>query len=234
MFPDEEMLGVDLMIPDVEYVRERVSKLRGILITHGHEDHVGALPYMLPVLRLPNGKLPPVFCTQLTRGLISLKLDEHHLLNEADLRLVHAGDVVKLGKVSAEWVHITHSIPDATSIAVTTPFGVVLHTGDFKFDHTPVMGAPPDLTRLAELGREGIMLLFSDSTYADRQGYTPSELVISEVLERTMATAPRAGHRGHVRLADIAHPAGGGRGHEQRAPGVRDRPQHDAQHRDGD
>jgi ribonuclease J len=190
MFPDEEMLGVDLIIPDVGYVRERVNKLRGILITHGHEDHVGALPYMLPALRLPNGKLPPVFCTQLTRGLISLKLDEHHLLNEADLRLVHPGDVVKLGKFSAEWVHITHSIPDSTSIAVTTPFGLVLHTGDFKFDHTPVMGDPPDLTRLAELGRQGVLLLFSDSTYADRTGYTASEVVVSEVLDRTMATAP--------------------------------------------
>jgi ribonuclease J len=155
MFPDEEMLGVDLIIPDVGYVRERLNKLRGILITHGHEDHVGALPYMLPALRLPNGKLPPVYCTQLTRGLISLKLDEHHLLNEADLRLVRPGSVVKLGRLSAEWVHITHSIPDATSIALTTPFGVVLHSGDFKFDHTPVMGAPPDLTRLAELGRQG-------------------------------------------------------------------------------
>ncbi|HEY8766444.1 MAG TPA: ribonuclease J [Dehalococcoidia bacterium] len=190
MFPDEEMLGVDLIIPDVGYVRERLNKLRGILITHGHEDHVGALPYMLPALRLPNGKLPPVFCTQLTRGLISLKLDEHHLLGEADLRLVRPGSVVKLGRLSAEWVHITHSIPDATSIAVTTPFGVVLHSGDFKFDHTPVMGDPPDLTRIAELGRNGVLLLFSDSTYADRAGYTPSEVVVSEVLDRTMATAP--------------------------------------------
>jgi ribonuclease J len=190
MFPDEEMLGVDLIIPDVGYVKERLNKLRGILITHGHEDHVGALPYMLPALRLPNGKLPPVYCTQLTRGLISLKLDEHHLMAEADLRLVRPGSVVKLGRLSAEWVHITHSIPDATSIALTTPFGVVLHSGDFKFDHTPVMGDPPDLTRIAELGRDGVLLLFSDSTYADRAGYTPSEVVVSEVLDRTMATAP--------------------------------------------
>ncbi len=190
MFPDEEMLGVDLIIPDVGYVKERLNKLRGILITHGHEDHVGALPYMLPALRLPNGKLPPVYCTQLTRGLISLKLEEHHLMAEADLRLVRPGSVVKLGRLSAEWVHITHSIPDATSIALTTPFGVVLHSGDFKFDHTPVMGDPPDLTRIAELGRDGILLLFSDSTYADRAGYTPSEVVVSEVLDRTMATAP--------------------------------------------
>lgn len=189
MFPDEEMLGVDLIIPDVSYVKQRLNKLRGILITHGHEDHVGALPYMLPALRLPNGKLPPVYLTQLTKGLVSLKLDEHHLLKSADLRQVSPGSVVKLGKFSAEWVHITHSIPDATSIAVTTPFGTVLHTGDFKFDHTPIMGGPPDLTRIAELGREGILLLFSDSTYADTPGYTPSEVVVSETLDRIIAKA---------------------------------------------
>jgi ribonuclease J len=189
MFPDEEMLGVDLIIPDVSYVKQRLNKLRGILITHGHEDHVGALPYVLPALRLPNGKLPPVFLTQLTKGLVSLKLDEHHLLKSADLRQVSPGTVVKLGKFTAEWVHITHSIPDATSIAVTTPFGTVLHTGDFKFDHTPVMGGPPDLTRIAELGREGILLLFSDSTYADTPGYTPSEVVVSETLDRIIAKA---------------------------------------------
>jgi len=189
MFPDEEMLGVDLIIPDISYVKSRLNKLRGILITHGHEDHVGALPYLLPALRLPNGKLPPVFLTQLTKGLVSLKLDEHHLLKSADLRMVHPGSIVKLGKFTAEWVHITHSIPDATSIAVTTPFGVVLHTGDFKFDHTPIMGGPPDLTRIAELGRAGILLLFSDSTYADTPGYTPSEVVVSETLDRIIAKA---------------------------------------------
>jgi ribonuclease J len=189
MFPDEEMLGVDLVIPDVTYVAERLHKLRGILITHGHEDHVGALPYLLPKLRLPNGKLPPVFCTPLTRGLISVKLDEHKLSKKADLRTVHAGQTVKLGRLTAEWVHITHSIPDATGIAVQTPMGTVFHTGDFKFDHTPVMGPPPDLLRIAELGRQGVLLLFSDSTYADTPGYTPSEQTINEPLERIMAKA---------------------------------------------
>ena len=167
MFPDEDMLGVDLVIPDVSYVEERIRKLRGILITHGHEDHVGGLPYVLPRLRLPSGRLPPVYCTRLTHGLISVKLEEHHLLEEADLRMVKAGERVKLGRLSAEFVHMTHSIPDSTAVAVTTPLGVVFHTGDFKFDHTPVMGEPPDLMRIAELGREGILLLFSDSTYAD-------------------------------------------------------------------
>ena len=190
MFPEEDMLGVDLVIPDVSYVEERLHKLRGILITHGHEDHTGALPYVLPRLRLPNGKLPPIYCTRLTRGLISVKLEEHKLQKEADLRIVRPGERIKLGRMTAEFVHMTHSIPDAAAIAVETPFGTVFHTGDFKFDHTPVMGDPPDLTRIAELGRQGILLLFSDSTYADSPGYTPSERSISETLDRIMANAP--------------------------------------------
>lgn len=144
MFPDEDMLGVDLVIPDVTYVQERLHKLRGILITHGHEDHVGALPYLLPKLRLPNGKLPPVFCTQLARGLIAVKLDEHRLMKKADLRMVRTGETVKLGGLPAEWVHTTHSIPDAAAIAVRTPLGLVFHTGDFKFDQTPATVLPPD------------------------------------------------------------------------------------------
>jgi len=190
MFPDEEMLGVDLVIPDVSYVIERIRKLRGILITHGHEDHTGALPYVLPRLRLPNGKMPPIYCTRLTRGLIAVKLEEHRLLKEADLRIVRPGERIKLGRFNAEFVHITHSIPDAAALAIQTPVGTVFHTGDFKFDHTPVMGEPPDLTRIAELGRQGVLLLFSDSTYADTVGYTPSERSISETLDRIMANAP--------------------------------------------
>jgi len=190
MFPDEEMLGVDLVIPDVSYVAERIRKLRGILITHGHEDHTGALPYVLPRLRLPNGRMPPIYCTRLTRGLIAVKLDEHHLLKQADLRVVRPGQRLKLGRFGAEFVHITHSIPDSAALAIQTPVGMVFHTGDFKFDHTPVMGEPPDLMRIAELGRQGVVLLFSDSTYADTAGYTPSERSISETLDRIMADAP--------------------------------------------
>jgi ribonuclease J len=190
MFPDEEMLGVDLVIPDVTYVADRIRKLRGILITHGHEDHTGALPYVLPRLRLPSGKLPTVYCTQLTQGLISVKLKEHHLLNEADLRIVHPGERVRLGKFNAEFVHVTHSIPDSAALSIETPLGTVFHTGDFKFDHTPVMGEPPDLQRIAEIGRAGVMLLLSDSTYADTAGYTPSEQLVSPTLDSVMANAP--------------------------------------------
>jgi len=190
MFPEEEMLGVDLVIPDVTYVEERVHKLRGILITHGHEDHTGALPYVLPKLRLPNGKLPPVFCTQLTHGLIDVKLREHKLAKQADIRIMRPGEHVKLGRFNVEFVHITHSIPDSSCLAIQTPVGLVFHTGDFKFDHTPVMGDPPDLSRIAELGRQGILLLLSDSTYADTPGYTPSEVTIADTLDRIMAEAP--------------------------------------------
>jgi ribonuclease J len=190
MFPDEEMLGVDLVIPDVSYVADRLHKLRGILITHGHEDHTGGLPYILQRLRMPNGKLPPIYCTRLTHGLIRVKLDEHKLGKKADLRMVQPGDRVTLGKFVAEFVHITHSIPDSAAIAIQTPFGVVFHTGDFKFDHTPIMGGPSDLTRIAEIGRQGVLLLLSDSTYADTAGYTPSEQSISETLDRIMVEAP--------------------------------------------
>lgn len=190
MFPEEEMLGVDLVIPDVTYVEERVHKLRGILITHGHEDHTGALPYVLQKLRLPGGKLPPVFCTRLTHGLIDVKLREHKLAKQSDVRIVRPGERVKLGRFNVEFVHITHSIPDSTSLAIQTPLGMVFHTGDFKFDHTPVMGDAPDLSRIAELGREGVLLLLSDSTYADTPGYTPSELTIADALDRIMSEAP--------------------------------------------
>ena len=189
MFPEEEMLGVDLVIPDVTYLKERIKKLRGILITHGHEDHVGGLPYILPELRLPGGKMPTVYCTPLTHGLISVKLEEHKLLKKASLQVVQPGDTVRLGKLTAEWVHTTHSIPDSTAIAVRTPLGTVFHTGDFKFDHTPAMGDPPDLMRIAQYGREGVLLLLSDSTYADTPGYTPSEMSITDTLDRIMATA---------------------------------------------
>ncbi|MDO8613083.1 MAG: ribonuclease J [Dehalococcoidia bacterium] len=199
MFPEEEMLGVDLVIPDVSYVAERIGKLRGILITHGHEDHTGALPYVLPQLQLPNGKLPPIYCTRLTHGLISVKLQEHKLAKRADLRMVQTGDSVRLGKFNAEFVRVTHSIPDSAGIMIRTPVGNVFHTGDFKLDHTPIMGEPTDLLRIAELGREGVMLLLSDSTYAETPGYTPSEYVVGDALDQIMAHSP-----GRVIIATFA------------------------------
>ena len=187
MFPEADMLGVDLVIPDVSYVANRIGKLRGIVITHGHEDHTGALPYVLPQLRLPNGKLPPIYCSRLTHGLISVKLHEHKLLKEADLHMVKMGQTVRLGKFTVEWVRVTHSIPDSAGLAIRTPAGNIFHTGDFKLDHTPIMGEPTDLLRIAELGREGVMLLLSDSTYAETPGYTASEYVVGDALDQIMA-----------------------------------------------
>jgi len=184
MFPQEEMLGVDLVIPDISYIRERQKKLRAIIITHGHEDHTGALPYVLRELRVP------IYCTRLTRGLISVKLKEHKLLKGADLRTVSPGEKISLGAFQVEFVRVTHSIPDSCGLAIRTPVGTVIHSGDFKLDHTPVMGEPTDLPRWAELGRQGVLLLLSDSTYAESPGYTPSEQVVGESLDRIMATAP--------------------------------------------
>ena len=187
MFPEEEMLGVDLVIPDISYVANRIKKLRGIVITHGHEDHTGALPYVLPHLRLPNGKSPPMYCTRLTHGLVSVKLQEHGLHKDADLRLIQTGESVRLGKFQVEFVRVTHSIPDSAGLAIRTPIGNIFHTGDFKLDHTPVMGEPTDLSRIAELGRQGVLLMLSDSTYAETPGYTASEYVVGEALEQIMA-----------------------------------------------
>ena len=184
MFPDDEMLGVDLIIPDVTYVIERQQKLRGILITHGHEDHIGALPYILPQLRKV-----PIYCTKLTRGLIAVKLKEHGILGQTMLKMVEPGERVELGRFEAEFINVTHSIPDSAAIVVRTPAGTVFHTGDFKFDHTPVTGNPTDLTRIAEVGREGVDLLLSDSTYAEIKGYTPSEVIVSSAFDRIMAAA---------------------------------------------
>jgi ribonuclease J len=184
MFPEEEMLGIDLVIPDVSYVERRRHKLRGIIITHGHEDHTGALPYVLP--RIP----APIYCTRLSRDLIAVKLREHGLLEQADLRVVNYGERIRLGAFTVEFVRVTHSIPDSAALAIETPLGLVFHTGDFKLDHTPVMGLPTDLQRIAQLGRQGVLLMLSDSTYADVPGYTPSERIVGETLWKIMATSP--------------------------------------------
>jgi ribonuclease J len=182
MFPEEEMLGVDLVVPDFDYLLKNREKLRGILITHGHEDHVGALPYLLRQLEAP------IYCTRLTGGLISVKLDEHKL-PESLVKVIDYYEPVPLGAFEAEFLPVAHSIPDAAAIAVRTPLGVVLHTGDFKLDHTPVMGQRTDLAYMAELGDEGVLLFLADSTYAEIEGYTPSEKMVGEALDTIMANA---------------------------------------------
>ena len=184
MFPKEEMLGIDLVIPDISYLLEKRDKIRGIIITHGHEDHIGALPYLLPQLNVP------VYSTKLTRGLISVKLKERKASSGAKLNVVPAGSQFALGKFKIELFPVCHSIPDAVGLIIYTPIGTIVHSGDFKLDYTPVSGKPTDLSRLAQLGAQGILLLLSDSTYAELPGYTPSERVVGETLDHIMADAP--------------------------------------------
>ena len=184
MFPEEDMLGVDLVIPDISYLLERRQKLRGIIITHGHEDHIGALPYILPQLDLP------IYATKLTHGLISVKLREHRYLKKATLRTIRSGTKFPLGNFKIEPFSVCHSIPDAVGLIIYTPVGTVVHSGDFKIDYTPVDGKATELAKLAQLGTQGVLLLLADSTYAELPGYTPSESVVGETLERIIAEAP--------------------------------------------
>ena len=184
MFPEEDMLGIDLVIPDISYLLENRERVRGIIITHGHEDHIGALPYVLPQLNMP------VYSTKLTQGLISVKLKERKWLAEAKLNVIPFGGVVTLGKFRVEFFPVCHSIPDAVGLIISTPVGTVVHSGDFKVDYTPVSGKPTELSRLAQLGAQGVLLLLSDSTYAELPGYTPSEKVVGETLDHIMADAP--------------------------------------------
>jgi len=184
MFPKADMLGVDLVLPDVTYLLENKDRVRAILITHGHEDHIGALPFVLRELNVP------VYAPPLAYDLVRVKLEEHGVLNGRDLHEIQPGDIVQLGDTTAEYFRVCHSIPDACGIALRTPSGLVLHTGDFKIDHTPVDGNPVDLQRIAELGQEGVFLLMSDSTYAEVPGHTPSEQVVGAALKHVVMDAP--------------------------------------------
>ena len=183
MFPKEDTPGVDMVIPDISYLLEKRQKLRGIIITHGHEDHIGALPYILPQLDLP------IYATKLAQGLISVKLKEHRHLKKASLRIIHPGTKFSLGNFKIEPFPVCHSIPDSVGLIIYTPAGMIVHSGDFKIDYTPVDGKPTELARLAQLGTQGVLLLLSDSTYAELQGYTPSESVVGETLDRIIAEA---------------------------------------------
>ena len=168
-FPDDDMYGIDVVIPDVSYLIKNQSKIRGIFITHGHEDHIGALPY---VLRSINA---PIYATRMSMGLIRLKLEEHRLLSKTKLITCEAGDVVKAGKFSVEFIHVNHSIADAVAFAIKCPVGTCVHTGDFKIDSTPIQGGMMDLARLGELGKEGVLALLADSTNVERSCFTRSE-----------------------------------------------------------
>jgi len=176
-FPEDEMLGIDLVIPDISYLEKNAEKVHGIILTHGHEDHIGALPYVLKRLNVP------VYGTELTLALVENKLLEHDMSNKADLRIVKQGQKIQLGPFKVEFIRCTHSIADAVSLAIETPVGTVFHTGDFKIDQTPIEGEPMDLARIAELGKKGILLLMADSTNVERPGYTMSERVVGDNLD---------------------------------------------------
>src|SRR5581483_5130993 len=194
MFPENEMLGIDLVIPDVTYLLDKTDRIRGWVITHGHEDHTGGLPYLLPQLNFP-----PLYGTGLTQGLIRVKLDEHHLLDQTERHVVQAGDCLQLGVFSVEVFQVCHSIPDSVGVAVHTPVGTIVHTGDFKLDHTPVDGKLTDFAKLAQLSAEGVLALFSDSTRVEAPGYTPSEKIVSDTLDTVFANAS-----GRIILATFA------------------------------
>lgn len=193
MFPEEGMLGIDFVIPDITYLVENVDRVKAILITHGHEDHIGALPYVLQELDVP------VYASRLTHGLITVKLREHKLLADSRLNVIEPHEPFGIGKLKVEFFRVCHSIPDAMGVAIRTPLGTVIHTGDFKIDHTPVDGKSTDFTSLARIVDEGALLLCSDSTYAEVEGYTLSEQLVGETLDRVIGDAD-----GRVMVATFA------------------------------
>ena len=183
MFPSEETPGVDLLVPDISYLLERQQNVRGIVITHGHEDHIGALPYILPRLA------PPIYATRFTRELILVGLKQRGVKTDAKLNLVGPGSRITLGSFTVEFFSVCHSIPDCVGLIIHTPRGIVVHSGDFKIDHTPVISEATNFSQLASLGAKGVLLLFSDSTYVELPGYTPSEGVVSDTLDRIVSQA---------------------------------------------
>lgn len=182
-FPDPDMLGVDLVIPDFTYVEQNIDKIKGIFITHGHEDHIGGLPFLLKNMNIP------VYGTKLTIGLIKGKLSEHKILDKAKLNEIKPKDKIKLGCFEVEAIHVNHSIPDALALAITTPAGVILQTGDFKIDTTPIDGDVIDLARISRLGEKGVLCLLSDLTNAQRPGFTSSERTVGESFANLFAKA---------------------------------------------
>lgn len=193
MFPENDMLGVDYIIPDFQYVLERQELVRGIIITHGHEDHTGAITHLLEHIDAP------VYGTPLTMGLVEVKLAKAGLLDKAQIHVIQAGETLDLDPFKIEFFHMCHSIPDAVGLGITTPAGLVVHSGDYKFDHTPVDGWPTDYAKLAELSGRGVLALLADSTNADKPGWTPSEQVIGPALDEVFRSAP-----GRIIIASFA------------------------------
>ena len=176
-FPEEDMLGIDKVIPDVSYLIENREKVKGFLITHGHEDHIGALPYIIPQLNIP------IYATNLTMGLINHKLEEAHLLKKTKRKVVKYGQLINLGEFRIEFIKTNHSIAEASALAIYSPAGIILHTGDFKIDYTPLFGDSIDLQRLGAIGKKGVLALMCDSTNAARPGFTPSETIVAKTFD---------------------------------------------------
>lgn len=192
-FPEEEMLGVDIVIPDITYLVENADKILGIVLTHGHEDHIGALPYVLKQLNVP------IWGTRLTLGFVTAKLEEYRLVDSTTMNQIEAGDKVKIGDFEVEFFRVNHSIADAVGLAIHTPAGLLVHTGDFKFENSPVDGRRTDISRLARMGDEGVMVLFTDITNAEKPGHTPSERIVSNALNDIFSKAP-----GRIIIASFA------------------------------
>ena len=192
-FPDEDMYGIDLVIPDIKYLLDNKDKVKGLFLTHGHEDHIGAIPYILKQINMP------VYGTKLTIGLVESKLKEHNMISSSKLVPIEPGELIKFNKLKIEFIRVTHSIAEACALGIHTPIGTVLHTGDFKIDYTPIDGRVMDLNRIAQLGREGILLLMADSTNVERNGHSLSEKVIGETLNRIISKA-----KGRVIVATFA------------------------------
>lgn len=180
-FPDDEMLGIDLVIPDVTYLKENADRVKGLVITHGHEDHIGAIPYVEKEINMP------IYATKLTMGIIEGKLKEHDLLNNVKRKIVKHGQIINLGCLRVEFIKTNHSIADASALAIYTPAGILVHTGDFKVDYTPVFGEAIDLQRFAELGKKGVLALMCDSTNVERPGYTMSERTVGKTFDNIFA-----------------------------------------------
>ena len=192
-FPDEDMYGIDLVIPDIKYLLDNKNKVKGLFLTHGHEDHIGAIPYILKQINIP------VYGTKLTIGLVKNKLKEHNMLSKSNLNPIRPGELIKLDELAIEFIRVTHSIAESCALAIHTPIGTVLHTGDFKIDYTPIDGKVMDLNRIAQLGQEGVLLLMADSTNVERAGHSLSEKIIGETLNRIISN-----EKGRVIVATFA------------------------------
>ena len=193
MFPDNDMLGIDYIIPDFQYLRSRKDKIRGIIITHGHEDHIGAIPHLLQEIQAP------IYGTALTLGLVKVKLARRGMLENASLNTVKAGEQIKIGPFKIDFFHVCHSIPDAVGLGIETPEGLIVQSGDYKFDHTPVDNWPTDYAKLVEFSQRGVLALISDSTNATRAGWTPSEALVSEAFDKVFNQA-----KGRIIIASFA------------------------------